>query len=170
MAIKSIGAALILGGCTAGGFYMAGSHRLSEACLEDLIRVLDYMCNDLTYRASSLPELLTRAGGCIRGPVSKIIQALGLSLINEAWEYPGACMDHLINREDSLPKETVRMLSLLGNNLGEFHMDGQLQGLQQVREECVYTLETLRHGREQRLRSYQTLGICAGAALAIVLL
>jgi len=47
-------------------------------------------------------------------------------------------------------------------------MEGQLKGLESVRQECRRQVETLSYNRDARLRSYQTLGLCAGAALAIL--
>ena len=59
-------------------------------------------------------------------------------------------------------------LILLGRWLGRFDLDGQLKGLDAVRQECRRHLEELNNNREVRLRSYQTLGLCAGAAIAIL--
>ena len=47
-------------------------------------------------------------------------------------------------------------------------MAGQLLGLEEQRRRCNAELEKLNAGKEDRLRSYQTLGLCAGAALVIL--
>ena len=57
---------------------------------------------------------------------------------------------------------------MLGTSLGRFDLTGQLNGLEQVRSHCRRELEALAGNRDQRVRGYQTLGICAGAALAIL--
>ena len=57
-----------------------------------------------------------------------------------------------------------------GAYLGRFDLPGQKQGLEEVREACRMELEALGKNRETRLRSYGTLGLCAGAALAILFL
>jgi len=54
--------------------------------------------------------------------------------------------------------------------LGRFDLPGQLEGIQAVRKRCEESLESIRKNRNERLRSYQTLGVCAGAALAIILI
>ena len=56
----------------------------------------------------------------------------------------------------------------LGKSLGRFDLNGQLQGIEQVRAHCRRELSSLENGRDQRIRGYQTLGVCAGAALAIL--
>jgi len=57
----------------------------------------------------------------------------------------------------------------LGGNLGRFDIPGQLRGLENTRKECCDKLQMLTQNNDSRLRSYQTLGLCAGAALAILL-
>ena len=56
----------------------------------------------------------------------------------------------------------------MGSSLGRFDLEGQLQGLESVRIYCREQLDELSKDRDVRLRSYQTLGLCAGAALAIL--
>ena len=58
----------------------------------------------------------------------------------------------------------------LGISLGRFDLPGQLQGIHTARGECQSALDRLCSNRDNRLRSYETLGLCAGAALAILLL
>ena len=170
MEVKYIGAVMILAGCSAGGFYLAGSHRMAEACLGELIRALDFMCFELNFRVLPLPDLISSAGKAIRGPVSKLLHTFSVELSRQVWEAPDACMTQVLSQWPELPSDTILSLQHLGKTLGNFDLEGQIQGLRRVREHCAYTLDTLRKGREQRLRSYQTLGVCAGAALAIILL
>ena len=56
----------------------------------------------------------------------------------------------------------------MGSSLGRFDLDGQLLGLEAVRVYCQEQLSEMSKDRDVRLRSYQTLGLCAGAALAIL--
>lgn len=58
----------------------------------------------------------------------------------------------------------------LGRNLGRFDLTGQLSSLRALRAGCEDSLKQLTDNRDNRLRSYQTLGLCTGAALAVLLL
>ena len=73
-----------------------------------------------------------------------------------------------LSKLENLPLSTTEALRLLGKSLGRFDLEGQLQGIEQVRSHCRRELEALEAGRDQRIRGYQTLGVCAGAALAIL--
>ena len=68
------------------------------------------------------------------------------------------------------PPLTRDNLILLGESLGRFDINGQLKGLESVRSSCRTALDSMTENREVRLRNYQTLGLCAGAALAIILI
>ena len=70
----------------------------------------------------------------------------------------------------NLSSITKQLLRNLGRSLGRFDLEGQLRGIDAVRHETLEALEKLTHDQDERLRSYQTLGLCAGAALAILLL
>ena len=67
-----------------------------------------------------------------------------------------------------LPERTGKAMRRLGASLGRFDLDGQLKGLESVRSDCREELKQLGLHRDERLRSYQTLGLCAGAALTIL--
>ena len=75
-----------------------------------------------------------------------------------------------LRRSGEIPARVRRLLVQLGHTLGRFDLPGQLQGIQAVRKRCEESLASVQKNRDDRLRSYQTLGICAGAALAIILI
>ena len=69
-----------------------------------------------------------------------------------------------------LPESVGKLLKELGKTLGRFDLPGQLRGIEGVRRSSRKALDQLERNRDVRLRSYQTLGLCAGAALAILLI
>jgi len=80
------------------------------------------------------------------------------------------CMAAVLHRGRDIPPLTKQILSNLGTSIGKFDLVGQLKELHSASTECQRNLDTLCHNRDSRLRSYQTLGLCAGAALAILLI
>ena len=67
-----------------------------------------------------------------------------------------------------LPRELGRQLQQLGETLGRFALPGQLRGLEGAIRSAEDALRRIRDGADGRRRSWQTLGLCAGAALAIL--
>lgn len=168
MAYKWIGAGCILISCGGFGFLLALLHRQEEAALRQLIAALDFMECELQYRLTPLPELCRQAAGQVTGPLAALFHKLGEELDYQMAPDVNWCMGTALAHCGGLPDHTRIMLNQLGKTLGRFDLQGQIQGLESVRADCRRMLDTLSRNRESRLRSYQTLGLCAGAALAIL--
>ena len=164
---KWIGAMLVIAGCGTVGFTMAWAHKREESCLRQLKSSLDFMACELQYRLTPLPELCGAVGKNQRNPVGATFCALAGELERQILPDVEYCMNQALKSAE-LPKRTWEGFFRLGKNLGRFDLTGQLKGIEMVREYCDRELETLGKNREERLRSYQTLGLCAGAALAIL--
>ena len=170
MGYKWIGAILILGSCSSCGFAIAWGKRKEEALLAQLLRVLQVMEAELQFRLTSLPELCRMAAGECRGILQTVFLNLYRELTCQKMPDAGSCMYAALQRTGDLPSRVRRPLVQLGHTLGRFDLPGQIQGIREVRKRCEESLTNLRKNREERLRSYQTLGVCAGAALAIILI
>lgn len=170
MNAKIIGAALIIAGCGGVGFSMAAAHRREEKALRQLIRALDYMGCELQYRLTPLPELCRAAASEGGGVVSQAFVHLAAELESQVAPDAVSCMNAALSKTKGLPQRARKNLQQLGTSLGQFDLHGQLMGLEATRKQCRRELEELSRDRDVRLRSYQTLGLCAGSALAILLL
>lgn len=170
MEYKWIGAVLIIFGCGGFGFSLAANHKREENALRQLIGALDYMQCELQYRMTPLPDLCRSAGQEARGIVAKVLLRLSQELESQISPDVASCMVAAMRDVEFIPPHTRENLNLLGNSLGRFDMNGQLNGLESVRANCRRHLSDLSENRDSRLRSYHTLGLCAGAALAILLI
>lgn len=170
MDCKWIGALLIIAGCGAFGLALCAHHRAEEENLRRLIRALDYMACELQFRMTPLPELCRSAGqesgGIVRETFLRLASELDMGNTPEV----SGCMDRILADTAGLTEHTRENLQLLGRSLGRFDLDGQKKGLDTVRAACRRDLEGLNQNRDNRLRSYQTLALCTGAALAILLI
>ena len=170
MMLKIIGALLIVTGCGSVGFSMAAAYRREEAALQQLISALDYMGCELQYRLTPLPELCRSAAKGISGPVSNVLHNLARELESQIAPDAATCMHAALSATKKLPGKVKENLRQLGVSLGRFDLHGQLSGLETIRSRCRRELDMLSEDRSQRLRSYQTLGLCVGSALAILFL
>ena len=170
MNYKWIGSLLIILGCGGFGFSLAANHKREENCLRQLIGALDYMGCELQYRMTPLPDLCRSASQQCKGMVGQVLRRVSEELDRQVSPDTASCMYAALTQSEALPHITRKKLQLLGATLGHFDLAGQLSGLEAVRESCRNDLSTLTKNRDSRLRSYQTLGLCAGAALAILLI
>lgn len=168
MSIRGLGAVLIIAGCGGFGFAMAAGIRQQEKLLQQLIHILHILESELQYRLTSLPELCRLAGGECDGILRNVFRELTAELSRQDSVDAAACMEAVLNRTDTLPGRLRMHLQYLGKGLGRFDLTGQLQALQRVRGACEADLAVLGRNREQQLRSYQTLSLCAGTALVIL--
>lgn len=170
MSMKWIGAILVVASCAGAGFGKAAAHRREEQALGQLIVALELMRCELQYHLSPLPELCRLAAEGIDGLVKKIFLALAKELDAQIAPDANTCMQVVLQKQDGMPVSIKEDLLHLGASMGKFDVSGQLAGLETVSARCKADLDTLMKDRDVRLRGYQTLGICAGLALAILFL
>lgn len=169
MGIKLIGAVLIIAGCGGYGWMMANHHRKETEALRQLISVLDHMHSELEYKLTPLPALCRDMEQVTDGYIGELLGRLGRVLEAQAFTNVPDAMKEAVKETKGLPTMAANQLLSLGKTLGRFDLPGQLRGIQSCRMDCCHQLENLEHNQAQRLRSYQTLGFCAGLALAILL-
>lgn len=167
MNLKWIGALLVLASCGCFGLHTAAAHRKMVQTLTQLNRSLDYMECALQYQLTPLPLLCDQAGKMASGIVRRVYWGLSSELRKQTHQDVRSGMIQVLEQE-VLSQGERRLFRLLGASLGQFDLPGQVKGIQSVREECTRELHKLRANQEERLRSYQTLGLCAGAALVIL--
>jgi stage III sporulation protein AB len=170
MSLKLIGAVCIILACGGMGYSMAAAHRREEIALRQLIGALDHMGCELQYRLTPLPELCRCAAEDATGCVGQVLQTLSDELASQVAPDATSCMRAAVEKVAKLPPSVRKALLMLGSSLGRYDLPGQIKGIEAVRIQCRTDLEALSENRDVRLRSYQTLGLCAGCALAILFL
>lgn len=170
MTVKILGIILIVIGCSGVGFGMAANYRMEEKSLRQLVGILDYMECELQFRLTTLPDLCRNTVREFNGIPGKILYELSTEMESQISPDVSCCMQSVLNRNKRIPPITFGVLEQLGTSIGRFDLEGQIKGLESVRNECKRNIEELSKNKDVRLRSYQTLGICAGAALAILLI
>lgn len=168
MSSKYLGAILVILGCGGFGFSMAAAHRREEKLLRQLQDILQYMYCELQFHLTPLPELCRGAAKQGSGVLSALFRQLAEDMDQHRSAQISDCMHRALSENEVLPS-LRELLTSLGSTLGQFDLAGQLLGLESLRMRCSQMQETLSSGREDRLRSYQTLGLCAGAAIVILL-
>lgn len=170
MTVKLFGAAMIVLGCGGFGFSMAAAHIREETALSQLIRALEWMELELSTNLTPLPELCRGASANSAGTVRQFLQLIAQALDSQSLSDPGQATARILPELPIHGPVLSGHLEELGTILGRFDLPGQLQGLRSLRQRAELSLKEFTNNRQNRLRSYQTLGLCTGAALAILLL
>ena len=170
MTVRIVGAVLIIIGCGGVGLLIASAHRNQTNILRQFIFVLDYLQCELQYHQSPLPDLCRLAAQNTGGVLKIVFLSLSDELDKQISPDVPRCMAAALEKTEKLQVKTKDAFILLGQSLGCFDIDGQLKGLEMTKCEVSRMLMEHTSNQDNRIRCYQTLSICAGAAIAILLI
>ncbi len=169
MNVRLIGVCFVVVACGLLGFKFASDLRFEMKALRDLIDILNYMEWELHFRLTPLPQLC-RASAEHSRVLKRIFLCFAQELESQISPDTVRCMEAAIHQYADLSQPVRPYLLEFGSSCGKFDLEGQLSGIDAVRRKCAQNLESLEKDKDIRVRNYQTLGLCAGAALAILLL
>lgn len=161
---------MILLGCGGFGFATASTYRREILYIRNLLRVLDYIECELQYRQLPLAELCRRSASVCGGCVCAIMNDIAQELDNQILPDVAECIHAAIAKRKDLSLRMQNIFKNLSCFLGAFDKEIQLKALMTVRQEVRLELEALTSNQQNRTHSYQVLGVCAGAAIAILFL
>ena len=168
--IRLLGAIFIAAGCGSIGFITASRLLHEISATRNLISALEYWQSALTYHHTTLPELCRLTSSRDASVVGEFFRILGYQFEEQGMSDASQCIASALTLCTGIPTSSIKLLQELGKGLGEFDINGQLQRLTSVLEEAKRTLTSLSNNLDVRLRSYRTLGICAGIAIAILII
>ncbi len=170
MHYKWIGAILIITGCLTTGLSIAAQDKKESALHRQLYNSLGFMRSQLAYQLIPLPQLCRQTSVYSRGILRKFFASLSTELEKQIYAQAEDCMAQALRTVPELPGSIKSILHALGRSLGQMDLAGQLKGLDRAMEDCRRKGDQMEQNQQQRLRSFRTLSLCAGAALANLLL
>ncbi len=169
MELKLVGVIFVIAGCSFVGFKMASEFRREMNSLRDMIDILNFMEWELNYRLTPLPQLC-RLSAAHGKSLSGLFQNFADEMDDQVSTDTACCMEAAIGKTGSTCNSIKQLLKELSATFGKFDLDGQLSGIDSVRQKCMQQLQSLEKDKDVRMRNYQTLGMCVGVALAILLI
>lgn len=170
MQIKWFGFILILAVGGYIGFYSGNAYKKEIFALKQLYKHIEYMICRLQYQQTPLPQLFMQLQAEASQPLRQVFRNICDAFAKQAFPDANGCVACAVTACPNLPPHTRACLLELGKSLGRFDLEGQLRGAESVQQLCKTKLNQLEENRDLRIRSYQVFGLCAGAALAIVLI
>ena len=169
MIYKVIGSILIVFACGGFGCSLAVAHKKEVTALRCLISSISFMQCELECRRTPLPELFRKASAVCHGNLARFYENLAKEMESQVCPDTKSCFLQSITKVKSLPATVTACITHMADTLGSFDLAGQQNGLLEAANEAKRCLEKLTFDQELRIRNYQTLGLCAGAAIAIIL-
>ena len=168
MTIRIMGSILIILGFGSIGFLASTNHKKEISTIKCFLESLNRMESELRYRKTPLPYLCHYLGTNANGVIKEFYINLSNQLQGLDHADAAACVAVSIERLGHLPDNVRKLLLMLGQSLGQFDLEGQICSIQGVKEECYSLIGKLSENQEQKRKSYRALGLCAGAAVAIL--
>jgi stage III sporulation protein AB len=169
MSIKLVGILMVSLSSAFVGFILASNIKKEILYLQDFIDVLDCMECELNFRLSPLPHLCDYAAQ--KGNrLNSLFSTLACELNDQVLPDVVRCMKAAINKHQELPRIIQELLLDFGYSLGKFDLKGQLISFNAMRQKCASLLAEREENKHNRIRCYQTLGLCAGVIITILLL
>lgn len=169
--LRLVGAALLVAGPAMAGFLAAQRLARRPRVLRELMRALEQMEREITFRLTPLPQLFTALSQLYKDPVGELfaqcvegLNALGALPVAEIWR------DALRTADLDLDERSLRALQELGDVLGQYDEQGLHTALKRAGAELEAAAELAELERERKGRMDQVLGLTAGAFLAILLI
>lgn len=169
MMLRIYGAIFIIAAGWLSGIVYTAALRRETQNLKALLDSVGEMECELQYRLTPLPALCKQASEHTRGIVATVLCALGEEMERQIAPDVDSCM-HAVLQAHPMSEAMDRVFRAMGSNLGRYDVAGQLKGLEYTRALCTQQLEHLTANQDNRIRSCRTLGVCAGMALAILLI
>lgn len=169
--IKLLGAALIVIAAGSVGIRMAQSVRAEDRNLRQLQRALELMLCEVQGCLTPAQQLCEHAAQLCRGQLRELLEDCAAGIGAQEAPDIGRIMESaLIRHAQQLSVSCVCHLRELGAVLGKYDAREQTMALQSLIGRVEDSIRQLQMGKADRCRSYEVLGVCAGCALAILLL
>ena len=119
-----------------------------------------------------LPQLFSALSACRQKDVALFFEAAGRALsVPPGCTVPVSFKRGFQASSNFAPgQEAAQALYGLSLGLGRFDLESQLAAIERAKGSITSVLLQLQAQKRARCRSYETIGICAGLALAVILL
>ncbi len=170
--MKLVGMIFILAASGSVGIRMAAAMRRRCGLFRQFLAALHVLQNEITFCATPLPQAYALAAVSSEGVVARLFSHMAKEMDRRRWLTPQAALAAAWSMEPALTQEEAlhTVLQSMASGLGKYDRDSQSQTLEMTKkrlEALLYEAEQERHARS---KTYETLGICTGLAMAILFL
>ena len=150
------------------GLGLARTVRRQQAQTLAFIDAVLRIRHELQYRLTPLPDVFLALQESREAAVAAFFSGLAGSLSAADTCTVGYACRQALRRTDGLciPTGVRTALMSLFDTLGKYNLDGNLQALGRLREEA----RQLQGSAAARCKTYVTLGVCTGLAVAVILI
>lgn len=170
--MKVAGVIFIVASATSMGVRVAWSLRRRCTLLQQLMAALQLMKNEISFCGTPLPQTFALMAAACDGPLERLFSRIARDMDKRRWLTPMAAMEQALKDVPELPQgDRISLILLeLSGKLGKYDLDSQRQGIDLALVQLEEERQKAEREKSVKGRTYETLGVCAGLAMAILLL
>jgi len=166
--MKLAGIVFIVGSAGVMGVRISLSLRKRCELLRQLLQALAVLRSEIAFCGTPLPQAFALMAVQCSGTLETIFSSAAKQMDRQRWMTPLQAMELAIaeSRETFL----APILRELFAQLGRYDLEAQVRAVDGAQSRTKTLLSQLEQERNRKTGTYETLGICAGIAVAILLL
>lgn len=168
--VKLFGGFLVVCASAWVGFGAAKTIRSLENNLHEMRSALEYMKCELLYTTDRYSDLCRKLAHNSTGKVSAFFHALETMSSLDGYEPIGSTSKAMKSSGLRIPPAAEYAVEQLFDGFGRCDMNGQLQKISLCSAAIEQQSEQISKSAETRCKTYETVGICAGVALMILVI
>lgn len=169
MYLRIIGALTLCVGSSVFGFSAAGAIKRSIKTLRQLIVSLEIMRCEVSYTLTPIAKICQIISKSCRGEVALFYEKLMGIYSGNYPEQDNWASTLLQDTLRNIPQDALDAMTELISSFGKFGVTEQLRMIDLTAEKLNASLDKINSEKMQRCKCYETLGICTGLAIAVLI-
>lgn len=165
--MKVIGILLVIASTASVGFRLALSLKAHCDSLKQFLNALELLEDELSCNATPLVQAFFLTAEKTQGAIRNILQETAEQMESKRWLSPKTAMETAMVQTQN---EFEDILTELAEKLGRYDLDKQLSAIRFAKMQAENRLALAEKERSLKSKTYETLGICAGLSVAILLI
>jgi len=166
--MKVIGMVFVILAASSVGFSMSSSIRRDRLLLLQLQHALQLLRNEIAFCGTPLPQTFALMAANCTGYLERVFSEVAKQMDKHRWMSPSAVMEQVLSgQRDTVVSDILKELAA---GLGDYDVQSQLISVRTADERAATSLQRTEQEGSTTARIYETLGICSGLSVAILLI
>lgn len=167
--MRLLGAVLILAATGSVGFHMAAGLGRQAVLLRQFCTALEVMHGEVQYNQTRLPQLCRVVSQHCSGAAENLFGEIAAGLERDLESSAAAIFQQTMERCPA-PAEAVQIWYSLAQTFGRYDPQRQGEAIAGARQRMELLCRRAEELRKGRCRQFRLFGVCAGAAIVLLLL
>lgn len=173
MLLRVVGITVVLIASSMFGYSLSHDYLMRIKNLEQTKKMLLLLKGEIKHNNSGINESIINIASRLENVMGTFLEYIWKQFnekdcsIREAWDMG---IEKILKTKSSLKQEDILVIRDIGTNLGITDRDTQINNILNSMEIIELKIDELNQARGEKCRLYRTLGVMAGAFMAIVLI